>query len=236
MNTQPTPAPTGGRLFRPAALVAAGTAAATLLTPGRAFAIDPPLTFADIPGRDDVKVLNYALSLEQLEADLYVQALMRLTRGGTNALGIRIPGLRLTDDQPDVFFVREFGKVEREHRAFLTRSLGSQAIRPFKYDFGIQTKTRRQVIDLVYTAEKTGIGAYLGAIPFFATRTYLQVAGAIQGTEARHTAVFAEVLDDLFREGLPVAPLANDNNGIDQPIPPDTVLAAVSPFIVNNRG
>ena len=31
---------------------------------------------------------------------------------------------------------------------------------------------------------------------------------------------------------LPVAPLASSNRGIDQPITPNNVLAAVSPFIV----
>jgi hypothetical protein len=217
---------------RRATLAAAGAAAAGLLLAGRARAVNPPLTFKDIPGTGDIKVLNYALALEQLEADLYHQALLRLTKGGFNALSFRIPGLHLSEDQDDVFFTREFGKVEKQHRDFLTKALGNQAIKPFFYDFGMQKLTRKQVVELLYTAEKTGVGAYLGAIPFFATKTYLQTAGAIQGTEARHTAVFAQVLDQEFAEGLPVAPLANDHNGIDQPITPDTVLAAVSPFIV----
>jgi hypothetical protein len=226
-----TLSPDRGTNFRRAALSGAGLAA-DMLAANRAAAVTPPLTFKDIPGTGDVKVLNYALALEQLEADLYHQAILRLTTGGTNALGKHIPGLHLSPDQQDVFFVKEFGKVEREHRDFLTKALGANAIKPFKYDFGIQKLHRKKVIELVYTAEKTGVGAYLGAIPFFATKTYLQTAGAIQGTEARHTAVFAEVLDDLFDEDIPTAPPANKNHGIDQPIPPDKVLAMVSPFIV----
>ncbi len=174
-------------------------------------------------------------ALEDLEADLYVQALQRLTGGGTNKLGKKISGLKISSSQPDVSYLIEFGKVEAQHRDFLRGALGSAAIPQFKYDFNMQNLSRKQVVDLVYTAEATGVGAYLGAIQYFATKTYLQIAGAIQGTEARHTAVFAEVINILFNEGLPTAPLTKQyggSNGIDQPIPPDTVLKAVSGFIV----
>ncbi|MEO6436634.1 MAG: ferritin-like domain-containing protein [Tepidisphaeraceae bacterium] len=234
---QPTSHARRGFLTR-AAVALGGAAALGVFGGAPALAITPALKFADIPGTGDIKVLNYALALEALEADLYAQALMRLTNGGTNALGRRINGLGLNPNAPDVFYLRQFGKVEREHRDFLIAALGNNSLlkkAPFnraKFNFNIERLNRKQVGDLVYLAEKTGVGAYLGAIPRFATRTFLQVAGAIQGTEARHTAIIADVLNDLFNEGLNVAPLASQNNGIDQPIQPDTVLAAVSPFIV----
>lgn len=231
--------PASRRTFlKGATLAAAGFAAAGLLAPSAAFAVTPAVTFSQIPGTGDIKVLNYALALEALETDLYQQALQRLTNGGTNALGVRINGLGINPNAPDVFYLREFGKVEREHRDFLEAALGAQSLlnqAPFnmvKFDFGFQSKNRKQVMDVVYTAEKIGVTAYLGAIPLFADRTYLQTAGAIQGTEARHTAVLARVLDHLFNEGLNVAPLASQNNGRDMPVPPDQVLAEVSPFIV----
>ena len=226
-----------GFLGKAAFAVAAG-AATGLLAPTRAFAVSPALTFSQIPGTGDVKVLNYALALEALETDLYVQALQRLTNGGVNALGKKITGLGLNPNEPDVQYLREFGKVEREHRDFLNGALGSASIlkqAPFKkakFDFGIQTMSRKQVLTLVYTAESIGVTAYLGAIPFFSDRTYLQAAGAIQGTEARHTAVIADVLNELFNAGLSVAPLASQNNGRDSAVTPDAVLKEVSPFIV----
>src|SRR5947209_2167842 len=92
-----------------ALLTAAGVvAAATLIAPAVAqakHAVYPTgsLSFEkNIPGKGDVKVLNYALALEDLEADLYAQAKLRLTTGGTNALGIAIPGLHIDPTQPDV--------------------------------------------------------------------------------------------------------------------------------------
>ena len=216
-----------------AVIATAGIAALTFAYARGVRAVTPALTFADIPGKGDVKVLNYALSLEDLEADLYHQAYLRLTTGGVNALGTQIPGLGFDGTQIDVQLTGNFGQVEAEHRNLLRGTLGRRlAIKPFRYNFGMESLSRQGVLDLLYTAEKTGVGAYLGAIPFLATTKYLQVAGAIQGTEARHTAVFAEVLDMMFGEGLEVAPMPNENNGRDMPISPDDVLSAVSPFIV----
>jgi Ferritin-like domain len=223
-------------LLTKTAVAAAGVVAMKLFSPARAFAVTPALTFNNIPGTGDIKVLNYALALEDLEADLYAQALMRLTNGGSNALGTHITGLNINQNQPDVLYAREFGKVEVEHRNFLQSALGSQAIPLFKYNFNMQNLSRQQVLTLIYSAEMLGVGAYLGAIQYFVTETYLQTAGAIQGTEARHTAVIAEIIDNLFSETIPVAPLSSqfggNNNGLDAAVPPNTVLATVSPFIV----
>jgi hypothetical protein len=232
-----TETPVGRRsLMTKAAAAVAGVAAASLLSPSQSFAVSPAFKFTDIPGTGDVKVLNYALALEDLEADLYAQALMRLTGGGTNKLGTKISGLKISSSQPDVNYLIEFGKVEAQHRDFLRGALGSAAIPQFKYNFNMQNLSRKQVVDLVYTAEKTGTGAYLGAIPYLATKTYLQIAGAIQGTEARHTAAFAVVLNILFAEGLNTAPVTKQYGGAvyanEVPIAPNDVLKAVSPFIV----
>lgn len=194
--------------------------------------------FNDIPGSGDIKVLNYALSLEILEAELYRQALARLTDGGTDNLGAPITGLGLTDSNAAVLYTRRFAIVENQHRDFLIGALGPDALinkAPFstlKFDFKIQTLDLRGVVALVLLAEQTGVQAYIGAIPSFKTKTFLQTAAAIQGTEARHTAALTAISNRLFGETKPTAPQANENNGIDAPLAPDTVLAAVSPFFV----
>ncbi len=225
--------PNNRRVLQGAAVVA-GAAALGMMAQKPARAITPALKFSDIPGTGDVKVLNYALALEDLEADLYSQALKRLTGGGTNALGTTIPPLNITATEIDVQYLQKFGVVEAQHRDFLRGTLAANAIAPYKYNFGIETLTRQQVLNLVYTAEQTGVGAYLGALKYFATNTYVRVAGAIQGTEARHTATLAIVQNILFNAGLNTAPLATQNNGIDAAVEPDTVLAAVSAYIVAN--
>ena len=247
LTLEPTPSPeakpstSSSSLLTGGMLAAAAVAGATLLTstPAARAAVSPPLTYnADIPGSGDIKPLNYALALEALEADLYVQAYFRLTTGTTNAAGVVIPGLGLSRKEIDVAYLRAFANVELQHRKFINKALGSASLLasgPFstaKFDFGLQNMTRKQVVNLIYTVEATGVRAYLGAIVKFSTKTFLQTAGAIQGTEARHTATMAIVQNILFGTSINTAPLANENNGIDQPLDPDTVLAAVSPYII----
>jgi len=234
LDTKTTP--DARRLVQGVAL-AAGVAALGVASAKPARAVSPALKFSDIPGTGNVKVLNYALALEDLESDLYVQALQRLTTGGTNALGTTITGLGLsTTTDLDARYIAKYSATEREHRDFLRAAItaaGATPITPYKYNFGMESLTRPQVTALIYTAEKTGAGAYLGAIKFFADYAYAPIAAAIQGTEARHTATFVIIQNILgFTTNLETAPLANENNGIDQPIEPDTVLATVSPFIV----
>ncbi len=226
-----------------------------MLKPKKSSLVSPALTFeANINGTGDTKVLNYALALETLESDLYAQALLRLTTGGTNALGQTIAGLNLGATNPAVTYVRDFGKIEAAHKALFEGVLGKNAItkapNPLataKFDFGFSDASQASlayVLEQIRSAEALGVGAYIGAVPFFATTTYLGVAAAILGTEARHTAAVTALINQLGLNmsgqpsPLPVAPTATPGNltlagsGIDVEIVPNTVLSTVSPFIV----
>ena len=236
-----------------AALAIGGLNAATLAATHGAsktltFGDIPTLGLLKLPGLDlkaDVRVLNYALALEDLESDLYEQYVMRLTTGGTNKLGTQISGLGLDTYMPDVYHIMQFTRVEEAHRDFLRGALKLDGlipglgIRPKRYDFGIETKSREDILAMLIDVEATGASAYLGAIPYFRTKIFLTTAAGIQGTEARHTAALQTVqnrllMDKLIASGTPAppAPLATMNHGIDTPLDPDTVLAKVSPFIV----
>lgn len=211
-----------------------------------------PITYKDakrprilnLPGLklgDDVQVLNYALILEDLESDLYIQALLRLTTGGINAVGKTIPGLGLGNRELDVAYLREFAEVEAEHRDFIRGSLHElnpalTQMTPYKHDFGIETKSREEVLAQVLAAEALGVSAYLGAVPHLKTKLFVTAAASILGTEARHTATLTAVQNRLFNGGdpKPVAPLANMNHGADMPMDPDAVLAQVSQYIVRD--
>lgn len=189
-----------------------------------------------VPGTGDMKVLNYGLALETLEAELYRQALARLTTGGTDMFGNAITGLGVTGT--DVDYITEFGQVENEHRDFLASQLGGNWVTKAGalFDFGINNLTRLGVVQLVYGAEETGVNAYLGAAALLTIGSpFLQIAAAILGTEARHTAAVANVLNDApLNQSPPVetAPLANENMGRDAPLTPDQVLnqTATIPF------
>ena len=186
-------------------------------------------------GNNDVLVLNFALAAETLEAELYRQAILRLTTGGTDMFGQTITGLNVTG--PDVTYLQEFAQVEAQHRDFLTSALGNNWVTDAKAkfdfgfadtnNFGLAPLSRIQTVELVYAAELTGVSAYLGAIPSFADKTYLPVAAAILGTEARHTAYVAATLNGPpfnLAGALKTAPLANEGHGLDTPLLPDQIL------------
>jgi hypothetical protein len=220
------------------ALAGAGALALGALASSPAQAQTRTLRFAsDVPGSGDVKVLNFALILEDLETEAYVQAVQRLTGGGSGGrdavAGTRITGLNISDNQRDVRFLRQFTRVETQHRNFLRGALGNAAVRPFKFKFGIENMTRGQVVNLIYVLEQGGTSAYLGALPFFATKNFVPVATAIQGTEARHTAIIADVLNDLTGANvLSTPPTFSLPGRREKPATPDETLATVSRFIV----
>ncbi len=200
------------------------------------------LTSAPSP---DIKVLNFALALETLEARLYKEALARLTTGGTDLFGKKITGLGLASTEIDVQYLNTFGTIEAEHQAFLEKQLGGNwaltagALFDFGFadtnNFGTPPLTRQQTVQLVYAAEQTGVSAYLGgAGPGGLTPggPYLGVAASILGTEARHTAAVAILLNGpTFNKNpkLATAPLVNDlgtasGKGLDKALAPDSIL------------
>ncbi len=185
---------------------------------------------------NDVKVLNFAISLESLEAELYRQAFIRLTGttfvqndpNGTNDMfGNPLGSLGHSTTDIDALYYQTFGMVEMEHRNFLTAALGNNWVTDagVKFDFSMSSLDRTGVINLVYAAEVTGISAFLGGITKFTDKAFLQLAAGILGTEARHTAAIAAVINTLAgRSTIETAPLQGENSGRDTPLTPDQIL------------
>jgi hypothetical protein len=249
--------------LRGAALATAGLAAASLLSAKSAqaattgtpvtlyFTTSPSTGALQVPGTGDTQVLNFALALETLEAELYRQALARLTTGGTDMFGQTITGLNLAANQQDVKYIAQFALIENQHRDFLTAALKGNWVTAAKakFDFGIADTNnfgtaplnRLQTVQLVYAAEQTGVSAYLGGAGALTPgSTNLTFAAAILGTEARHTTAVAIVLNAPPLNETPklaTAPLVGDagilgSKGTDVPLTPDQVLntgGAVAP-------
>lgn len=213
--------------------------------------LSQPLTFSQIPGSGDTQVLNYALLLEDFEAALYQAALSRLTGLGLSA-GDATYGNLFT-------YFQKFSQVEAAHAGFLRAALGSNAIGLYTYNFGLSAATALDVLNLVLQVEATGTRAYLGAIPRLTSQSpYLQIAAAIQGTEARHTTILTILRNALEPNDLvPTVPQFNDlagnssdlhysngklystnspnegYNGIEVNLTPEEVLSAISPYFAS---
>lgn len=182
-----------------------------------------PANFPGIVGRNATEVvLNYALTLEILEADLYRQALNLASGraidtpldGGTGPTGAStgaytlaissgLPGATTT---PGFLYLAQYAYVEAAHRDFLTTalaSIGAPLASPNPAGYQLPTGTGsslRSILELLYAVEETGVRAYLGAAGFmnFSSgndKAYVQTAVAIHSTEARHSAGLAYVLD-----------------------------------------
>ena len=119
----------------------------------------------------DVEILNFALTLEYLEADFYKQASKLSLKGDYKSLA------------------KEFGSNEQEHVDALIATIGQLGGTPVKspaFAFGL--KSQADFEKLAITLEDTGVSAYNGAAPMIESKEVLGAAGSIVQVEARHAA------------------------------------------------
>ena len=123
--------------------------------------------------RNDVKILNYALTLEFLEAAFYKQAVANNAFGNNAAL-------------------KRFAEVVADHEAkhvkFLKGALGSKAIKSPKFDFKDTVTDQAKFAATAQVLEDTGVMAYLGQVGNISVKGTLKAAGTIATVEARHAA------------------------------------------------
>src|SRR6185312_12080632 len=144
-----------------AALTPAGAAAAS--GKGR-----PPASF----GKGDIGILNYALTLEYLEAAFYNEATKNKVASGAQ----------------ESAFLKRVTADENAHVAFLKKALGSKATKAPKVDFGDAT-SKAKWLPTSMALENTGVKAYGGQALNIANKTYLAAALSIWAVEARHASV-----------------------------------------------
>jgi hypothetical protein len=163
---------TRAELLRRAGLAAAGAAGIAALLPGVASARDGGSK------KNDVKILNYALTLEYLEAAFYAEA---VARGGyTGAVGR---------------FASVVAAHEAAHVAALQEALGSKAVKRPSFDFkGTNTGHWHTFLKTSKVLEDTGVAAYQGQAPLIHQNAVLAPAGAILAVEARHAAWVRDLL------------------------------------------
>jgi hypothetical protein len=120
---------------------------------------------------NDVKILNYALTLEFLEAAFYEQAVANQAYGANAAL-------------------KQFAEVvavhERKHVNFLKGALGSKAIKSPTFDFGNAVTDTATFAATAQVLEDTGVSAYLGQVGNISVKGTLAAAATIATVEARH--------------------------------------------------
>jgi len=142
-------------------------------------------------GRIDVEIVQFALLLEQLEADYYRRALRE------------VPDL----SPPVRRLAREIANNESQHVEALSQlavQLSSAPEEPPRFDFGDALRSERAFLGLAQTLEDTGVSAYNGAGPLVEQDDVLDIAGQIVQVEARHAALIR------FERGEDITPGAFD--------------------------
>ena len=160
---------------------------------------------------DDLEVLNYALTLEHLEAAFYVEM---------NAAGV------LEGDAAAYFMV--IGEHETAHVAALTDAISAaggtpvEAAPSYNFDLLGDLTTAEGILGAAQVLEETGVAAYNGAGREIVDKSILTTAGAIVQTEANHAAIIRVLIDP---ESNPVPSAFPDATE------PQAILDAVTPLI-----
>ena len=151
--------------------VMGGGALLTALTPAGAMAAGkgrPPASF----GKGDIGILNYALTLEYLEAAFYNEATAKDVASGAQ----------------ESAFLKAVTADENAHVAFLKKALGSKATSAPKVDFGDAT-SKAKWLPTSMVLENTGVKAYGGQALNIQSPAYIGAALSIWAVEARHASV-----------------------------------------------
>lgn len=142
---------------------AAGAAAVAAGLPAGALGQDGKKT--------DIEILNFALTLEYLQAAFYSEA-ERLKALGALAAGA----------------AKKIGAVERAHVTALQRALGPAATLGPLFDFQGVTEDDEAFLRTAVAFEDLGTAAYKQQLTRISTPAYISAAASIHSVEARHAA------------------------------------------------
>ncbi len=174
---------------------------------------------ADNDNEGDLKVLNYALTLEFLEADFYKQVI---------ASG-------LVKDAKVVTIAKKFGSTEQEHVDALIatiKKLGGTPVDAPATNFGpTLDKGLMAVLETAADVENLGAAAYLGQAGNIKNKEVLAAALAIHTVEARHAAALNILVGRGFGDGKGGLKGALPDGAFAKPMTEEAVLEAVKPFL-----
>lgn len=138
----------------------------------------PSLASAAPVPASDVAILNFALTLEYLEAAFYAQAKGNNVGNGQQAL---------------TNFINVVAKHEAAHVAYLKAALGAKAVKKPTFDFKDTVTDQAKFAATSQVLEDTGVSAYLGQAGNIKNKKVLAAAGSVLAVEARHAAWIRDI-------------------------------------------
>jgi rubrerythrin len=185
----------------------AGLAGGSLLAGGAFMGAVPQLASAARYTKGDRDILNYALTLEYLEAAFYTEAVAKGALTGVTA---------------------EFAKLvkshENTHVKTLRATLGSHAVKKPKFDFQDTTADQTKFQQTAFVLENTGVHAYLGQAARLHSKALLGAAASIVTVEARHASAIALIIQGTVSGKSGITP----DGAFDTPKSKKAILKAVA--------
>jgi len=147
-----------------------------------------PSIAAAATAASDIAILNFALTLEYLEAEFYRQAKANNVGSGQQDL---------------TAFIDVVAQHEAAHVAFLRKALGSRAVVKPTFDFKDAVTSQTKFAATAQVLEDTGVSAYLGQVGNIKSKKILAAAGSILPVEARHASWIRDI-NGAFKGGAPL--------------------------------
>ncbi len=137
----------------------------------------PSLAAAAPSAKQDIAILNFALTLEFLEAAFYNRAIKNGAIAAPAALSL----------------AKTIAKHENAHVSFLKKAVGSKAVKSPKFDFRDTVTDEGKFLATAFVLENTGVSAYLGQAGRIKNPAFLGAAATILTIEARHAGAIAQL-------------------------------------------
>ena len=205
------------RLLSGTALLAGGGALALSLSPlpalpGLAQSATPAGDMMDSPFADDVEVLNYALTLEHLEAAFYRDGIGRFAFG-TDGFG--------QDINVNMAAIRDHEIAHVNTLTQVITDLGGEPVAAApSYNFADAYASLDAFLATAAAVENLGVQAYDGAARYISNPELLTAAGSIVAVEARHASYLNQITGAI---PFPAA--------FEEPLAPAAVLEVAGPFL-----
>ena len=174
---------------------------------------------------DDVDILNYALTLEYLEARFYRQGLENISEEELCTCKVFNEDSELADRVYDeLTTIQEHEESHIETLESTIESLGGTPIDEPEFDFGLAVQYPMAFLGTAAQLEDIGVSAYAGAAPYIENEDIVVPALGIHSVEARHASFLRTLTNET---GFP--------DVIDEPRSRPEVLELAGDFIVGEE-
>lgn len=174
------------------------------------------------PANPDISILNYALTLEHLEATFYTQSLQAFgARDFSSAVFASVLGSGTVNGVlTNLARIRDHEVAHVEALQTTIRSLGGTPVEACTYNFPYRTPD--EFLQVAQVLEETGVQAYDGALAMLQSAALKAAGASIATVEARHAAYLNLVNSSIpFPKAFDEAKMMKD------------ILAAAGAFIVS---